>query len=177
MRLLRHARAVLHALRDPGAPARRSFRFEALILADPDRIFPLLCPIREEEWIEGWSATVLFSASGVAEPGAVFRTRIETGELWVTTVHDRAAHRAEYVVVGGAHLVLLFQVSLEREPGEASRLIIVRTYTGLDAVGRGLVGELTDERVRADDERIARQLAHFLATGAMLRARGRDARP
>jgi hypothetical protein len=117
------------------------------------------------------------SASGVAEPGAIFRTRIETGELWVTTVHDRATHRAEYVVVGGAHLVLLFQVSLEREQGEASRLIIVRTYTGLDAVGRGIVGELTDERVRADDERIARQLAHFLATGAMLRARGRDARP
>ena len=43
--------------------------------ATPDRVFPLLCPVREYEWIPGWECDVLHSVSGVAEEDCVFRTR------------------------------------------------------------------------------------------------------
>ena len=54
-------------------------RAEMALAAAPARVFPLLCPVREAEWLPGWHAEVLHSASGLAELGCVFRTRDEGG--------------------------------------------------------------------------------------------------
>lgn len=64
----------------------------ARVAAPPDAVFPLLCPVREYEWIDGWSCQLIFSDSGFVEDGCVFTTRL-TGEgptVWVTTRHDPA---------------------------------------------------------------------------------------
>lgn len=37
-------------------------------------VFPLLCPIREYEWIPNWQCEIKHSLSGVAEEGCVFTT-------------------------------------------------------------------------------------------------------
>lgn len=39
-----------------------------------EQIFPLLCPIREYDWIENWSCDLIYSDSGFAECDCVFRT-------------------------------------------------------------------------------------------------------
>lgn len=46
-----------------------------------ERVFPLLCPVREREWLQGWDATMVCSESGVAEPGCVFTTVGPKGAL------------------------------------------------------------------------------------------------
>jgi hypothetical protein len=43
---------------------QKEFVFE--VAAPPDRVFPLLCPVRERDWLEGWEADMVYSASGVA---------------------------------------------------------------------------------------------------------------
>ena len=50
----------------------RSLRFVHRVPAPPAEVFPLLCPVREHDWVEGWQAEVLHSESGVAELGCVF---------------------------------------------------------------------------------------------------------
>ena len=47
------------------------------IEAPPDSVFPLLCPVREAEWLAGWSEVLemVHSDSGLAEDGCVFMTR------------------------------------------------------------------------------------------------------
>lgn len=47
------------------------------IEAPPARVFPLLCPVREADWLEGWGEIVemVHSDSGLAEDGCVFLTR------------------------------------------------------------------------------------------------------
>lgn len=56
--------------------------------ARPERVFPLLCPMREHEWIPEWRARMIHSRSGVAEAGAVFATPAENGEtLWIVTAY------------------------------------------------------------------------------------------
>ena len=52
--------------------------FTMTLDALPAMVFPLLCPVREYEWIEPWSCDMVFSASGVAENNAVFRTDFPT---------------------------------------------------------------------------------------------------
>jgi hypothetical protein len=34
--------------------------------ATPERVFPLLCPVREAEWADGWQATA--SSSNIPRP-------------------------------------------------------------------------------------------------------------
>ena len=43
--------------------------------AAPEKVFPLLCPVREADWIPGWQYELVYSESGVAELGCVFTTR------------------------------------------------------------------------------------------------------
>jgi len=50
-------------------------RFVQQFQAPPGKVFPLLCPLREYEWIEGWQCEMLHSDSGIAEKNCVFRTR------------------------------------------------------------------------------------------------------
>jgi hypothetical protein len=42
------------------------------IRGTPDGVFPLLCPVREGDWLEGWSdhCRLVHSVSGVAERAA-----------------------------------------------------------------------------------------------------------
>ena len=47
--------------------------------APPEKVFPLLCPVREEEWVPGWQGRVIYSQSGVAESSCVFATPNEDG--------------------------------------------------------------------------------------------------
>jgi hypothetical protein len=150
---------------------RRSFEYEADIGAPPERVFPLLCPIREQDWIEGWKATVVYSASGTAERGALFRTRIASGELWITTRHEPPA-RVEYAIVAGTHAVLELALALRPSSPGAARLSIQRTYTGLDAIGRSRVAALREDAIRREDELLVRRLDHYLATGEPLRGTG-----
>ena len=45
-----------------------------MLNAKPEDIFPLLCPVKEYEWLNGWKCRMLFSKSGYAEEGAMFYT-------------------------------------------------------------------------------------------------------
>lgn len=151
---------------------RRTFRHVATLPATPERVFPLLCPVREEEWIEGWRAEVVWSASGVVEPGAVFRTHVGMGEVWITARHDPVALRVEYAIFGGGHATLKLDLALEPAGEGGARLEIGRAYTGIDWAGRRRVRALTPAWIERDDRRIVRQLEHYLRTGEMLRGAG-----
>ena len=52
------------------------------VSAPPEKVFPLLCPVRECEWIPNWRCEMLHSNSGVAEEDCVFRTNCsDTGPM------------------------------------------------------------------------------------------------
>jgi len=160
-------------------PARKSverrFQFEATLPATPEQVFPLLCPIREREWIEGWRAEAVHTASGYAEHGALFRTRLELGELWVTTRYEPSA-RVEYTIFAGRQAVVRLDLRLAANGDGTTHWRIDRTYTGIGWLGRRRVGALSDARVQVENERLWRQLDHFLRTGRMLHGAGRAPR-
>ena len=62
-------------MRGTGFEARRMVRsYRQTIDASPEIVFPLLCPVREAEWLDGWEFTMIYSVSGSMEKGAVFST-------------------------------------------------------------------------------------------------------
>ena len=61
--------------------------------APPEKVFPLLCPVREADWVPGWQYRLIYSESGVAEDGCVFSTPNDSGTetVWMVTHYDPAA--------------------------------------------------------------------------------------
>jgi hypothetical protein len=57
----------------------RSFRMQ--LAAAPDKVFPLLCPTREYDWIEAWKCRMIHSDSGYAEPDCIFKTDFPTNQI------------------------------------------------------------------------------------------------
>jgi hypothetical protein len=131
--------------------------------APPAQVFPLLCPVREHDWIDGWSAEVLFSRTGVAELGCVFRTATAT---WVVH-HYEPPSRIGFTVHHGADLVELLTIELDGDG--TSTLEWRRKLTALDP------GRVADVERRAAGfvtrhAWIEQALAHYLATGDKLPA-------
>ena len=59
-------------------------------VAPPTTVFPLLCPVRETEWVPGWKYRLIHSKSGLAELGCVFATPNPDGSdtTWIVTDYD-----------------------------------------------------------------------------------------
>jgi len=71
------------------ALARVSLALDRTLPAPPKRVFPLLCPTREYDWIPEWRCELLHSESGLAEDGAIFRTNLlGMEEIWVCTRYE-----------------------------------------------------------------------------------------
>src|SRR5215472_2179246 len=97
---------------------RKSFELSYDVEAEPEAVFPLLCPVREYEWLDGWACEMVYSHSGFAEPGCVFRTLFgEVPEVWHVNAYD-PPRRIEYLVV--APDMLITRLTIELAPsGEA----------------------------------------------------------
>ena len=93
---------------------RRVQRGEQRYEATPETVFPLLCPVREYDWLEMWDCTMVWSASGVAEQDCVFTTAFPDAgrEVWVVSRYEPgraiefvriSAHQATRLVDQFAH--------------------------------------------------------------------------
>ena len=154
----------------PGFQALRVSRaFTFTVSAPPAAVFPLLCPVREHDWIDGWSAQVVFSHSGLAEDHCVFRTPVPGQEpaTWVVTGYEPDRHIAFAVFTPGLHVQRLEVDVAPAGPG--STLTWTRTYTGLTDAGNVAVTQATGPALEARMEGLRASLEHYLTTGTMLR--------
>jgi hypothetical protein len=85
-------------------------------VAPPEKVFPLLCPVREGDWLPGWEYRLTFSQSGVAEPGCVFTTPNEDGTetTWVVTKYDPGPFSIAFTWVNPGRVAAQIMISLER---------------------------------------------------------------
>jgi hypothetical protein len=149
------------------------------IEAAPEAVFPLLCPVREGEWLEGWAASceLIWSASGLAEPGCVFRTTEPDGPetIWIITEHDpdRGVVVFARVTPGLAASTLRIEVvtSDNRSSAVAIRYMVVPTSREGETyvAGRYDRHDLTDSVVWWE-----RSMNHYLRTGQLLRRLRRE---
>lgn len=145
------------------------------IEAPPERVFPLLCPVREAEWLEGWGDEVemIHSHSGLAEDGCVFRTRgggrPET--VWMITRHDPVRREVELFRVTTGLVATRVQIGVVSLEDGASRVEITYTFTPLGPAGRAFVEQNHSEQAfRADMAFWEASMNHWLRTGGILSA-------
>jgi hypothetical protein len=148
--------------------------------APPEKVFPLLCPVREADWAPGWEYRLIYSDSGVAELGCVFTTPkppssgspVAPEKTWIVTEYDPAAFRIGFVWINPGRVATEIRIQLTRA-SHASTLANIRyRYTGLSEEGNREVEGYDAKWFRNMMEGWETAINHFLRTGKKIDAAG-----
>lgn len=147
--------------RHDGPPWRQGRRhvtdWTSELEAKPEEVFPLLCPVREYEWLEGWACEMIYSESGVAEANCIFETRFKGESATWTVSRYEPPKRIEFVVVTPQIQVCRLNISLD--PSEkGTRLRWVRIFTGLSDNGN----ETIDSWKTSVDQALSEKIEYFV---------------
>lgn len=115
------------------------------ILAAPEAVFPLLCPEREKEWLPGWDARMIHSASGFAERGAVFETSHgDARTLWLVAEYD-PPRRIAFARWQPDGVLAHIEIVLARRHTGGTAVGICYTFTAVDGSGAKTIGAMGED--------------------------------
>lgn len=116
------------------------------INAAPEEVFPLLCPVRELEWVPGWNPLVVYTHSGLMEPDCIFLTGEQEPEsYWITTRHDRRNMCIELVKVTPGMTIGKISLCLKTNEDQGTDLEATYRYTALSEPGQDFVDGYTQD--------------------------------
>lgn len=140
--------------------------------APPAIVFPLLCPVREAEWVPGWKFRMVYSESGVAEDVCVFTTPNDRGTdtVWMVTLYDPANFKISYAWVEPGMIATQLHIALSPAGTGKTAARIDYSYTGLSTAGNAVLESYTAQWFRDKMENWERAINHYLATGKLLEA-------
>ena len=153
-------------------PRRVTRRYTQHLVARPSAVFPLLCPVREAEWIDGWDALTVVTESGVAELDCVFVTpAAPDNAIWYITRHDRDAGFVEMLKI--TPLVTACKLTIQlRSSTTGAEADITYSHTSLGPAGDAFVESFTEDHYRRFMQDWEARLNHYLLHGSALRTTG-----
>ena len=132
----------------------------------PEDVFPMLCPVREYEYLPPWECDIVYLDSGLAERGGVFTT-LPLGEgdqkdIWVISRHDKN-QAIEFVRVNGLRSIL-YRFELQGTETGGTVVSWEQIITGLTEEGNRHVETLKQSDFTAMLAHMEELLQHYLAT-------------
>ena len=68
------------------SPVKARRTYTQTLFAPPEKVFPLLCPVREVKWANDWNQRQVIAESGLVELGCVFVMPGKPHDsIWVVT--------------------------------------------------------------------------------------------
>jgi hypothetical protein len=126
-------------------PFRVTRTYVQKLQGTPGEVFPLLCPVRETEWVDGWDPLVVFSRCGLAEPDCVFLTgNEEPDSIWVVTERDSERFELEIIKVTPWATIAKITISLRQNEQSGTDATVTYTYTALSEEGKDFVNNYTE---------------------------------
>ncbi len=151
---------------------RAIHEYTQLNSATPEKVFPLLCPVREAEWVPGWEARIIYSQTGVAESGCVFTTpnagAAET--VWTVTHYDSGAYEIAFVWVDPGRITAQIRITLQRGEANTTRTHLRYVYTALSTAGEEEIGRYDAAWFQRKMQNWQSAINHYLETGKMIDA-------
>jgi hypothetical protein len=139
----------------------------------PEQIFPLLCPVREEEWTSGWendSYELIYTESGFNEEGCIFKTSYPDGNdsLWICTKYDKGNHEVEFLVhikdIGIRKMNILLKANAEKTTDAKFEY----TVTAISVNGNTIVDNL-EEVVIKSASGLGMMINYYLQNGKKIK--------
>lgn len=146
-------------------PNRASHTYTQKIKAKPSLVFPLLCPNREIDWVNGWMPDEIISNTALAEKDCIFTTTNEEGKaFWVVTVYEPEEFRMEIVKIVPESFVTNIYLKIN-ETKKGSDLVVTYQITALGKNGNKKVKNFTEKHYKSFMEAWESELNYFLITG------------
>ena len=141
-------------------------------IAPPETVFPLLCPVREADWVPGWQYRLIYSQSGVAEAGCVFITPNEDGSetTWLVTQYDPGAFKIAFAWVNPGLVAAQIMIRLEAKRTRETTAHIRYAYTGLSVQGNMEVERFGVAWFQHKMQSWEAAINHYLRTGRKIDA-------
>jgi hypothetical protein len=125
--------------------------------ATPAEVFPLLCPVRETDWVPGWQYRMIHSRSG-------------SETIWMVTEYDPAGLRIAFVWVNPGLVAARIGISLVGNSQGTTNARIGYVYTGLSEAGNREVERYNQDWFGHKMQSWEKAINHYLKTGKLLDA-------
>jgi hypothetical protein len=139
------------------------------LTAAPERVFPLLCPTREYDWIDTWKCRMIYSDSGYAEQDCIFKTNFPADgpeDTWVVSRYETPL-LIEFVRVNPLRAIR-YTITLHETAAGETEAEWRQVVTGLNAEGNAFVQRLEEAAFIKRMGEVEKMLNHYLKTGQML---------
>ena len=153
---------------DVQRPVRATRTYTQRLVAEPARVLPLLCPVREADWIDGWGPIAVWSKSGLVEPDCVFLTRSEPHEsIWYVTCHEPERNHVEMLKITPG--VTACRLTIDLQPADHGSLATVTyMHTSLGPEGDAFVAAFTEAHYAQFMQDWEARINHYLVHGKAL---------
>jgi hypothetical protein len=152
------------------SPKRITREYRQTINATPEKVFPLLCPVREADWLDGWRYDMIYSESGLVEEGAVFSTPYEGEEdtVWIVTQHDPKTYKVDFVRFTHSSRTCVLKIAVKSKDENSSYVDVSYTYTSIRPAGNDFISNFTEEAFLEAVIFWEKSMNYFLETGEKL---------
>lgn len=133
------------------------------------KLFPLICPTKEYDWIEGWECDLLYSDSGIAEQDCIFQCRVLNEKLLETWIIDTFLPNEKVqfcIYMEGC--IIRYTVTLFEKPDKTTVSTWHMTITAFDEAGFQFLTENDPEIFKAKFSAFEAMINHYLETGEKL---------
>ena len=132
----------------------------------PEEVFPMLCPVREYEYIPPWKCEIVYLQRGFAEQGGVFTTHFQGDgdqkDVWVISRYD-TNQAIEFVRVSGLRS-MIYRIELRGTQTGGTVVSWEQIITGLTEEGNRHVETLTQSDFTAMLAQMQEWLQSYLDT-------------
>ncbi len=145
-------------------PVKVSHTYTQTLVAPPATVFPLLCPVRETEWVNGWDPKLVVTESGFVEKGCVFVMEDRPDDsIWVVADWDPERFSVRFVKVTPGLAVGNIEIRLRVAEGGRTYADITYAYTALSSEGETFVDGFTRNHYEGFMREWETELNQFLA--------------
>lgn len=136
----------------------------------PDQVFPLLCPVREKDWLDGWVYEMKHSVSGLIEKDCVFTTPHDGDQdtVWIVTEYDKENKRIDFVRFTPNEQVVKINISLELMGDKMTRTRISYRYFSLSDRSADYFANKLEDEFNENMQWWEHAINHYIKTGKKL---------
>lgn len=137
-----------------------------LMPATPEKIFPLLCPVLEYDWIPSWRTKLIHSKSGFAEENCIFETRFADGPtFWVCTRYEPTKY-IEYTCFAQHGLIVRLKITLKVVPA-GTQIVWNRSWHAYNVEGEAQVKQWSASQYEEMMNQRKAEMEYYLRTGEL----------
>jgi hypothetical protein len=154
-------------------PNRKKCEYTQHLLASPETVFPLLCPVREVDWVPDWMPASVLTKSGVCEQECIFITPPEfesehEDAIWVVTNYDDVGLNLAMYKIVPQHSVSKLLISLSSDGSDTTNARISYEITSIGPRGVDFLEDFTEawyEQFMLDWQNA---MNHYLEKGVLI---------